>query len=436
MLLTCWPLRALRPNRRLLSTNGTSFPPITAVEKIIMDGIKATGPISFSTYMQLCLSHPTQGYYMNPNNRIFGTRGDFITSPEISSVFGELLGVWLMSQWARSPKLPIRIVELGPGRGTLMHDVLRVVGQFAKNKLKSVHLVETSPSLRALQNERLSPSTPKYGCTLEWHDSIEQIPPSSEEYTMLIAHEFFDALPFHVVEKTEVGWQEILIALADSAAEDPLPRFRYVMSPQPTAASTLLGLSSPRFRDLRVGARLEVSPLAFKTMRKVGELVCGTPAPNDTDPDSTAHPNRGCALIVDYGDNHSFSSSFRAFKNHKIVDVFDTPGECDLTANVDFAFLTEAVQDIVMTHGPMPQSAFLEGMGLALRIESLVRATDSDAQKSAVREAGERLVASGGMGKEYMMLGVGGQVHQDHVWPFPAALRSTPSLVTRPRPST
>ncbi|KAJ6561910.1 S-adenosyl-L-methionine-dependent methyltransferase [Mycena capillaripes] len=413
----------LLQSRRLSSINASALPPITAVEKIIIDGIKATGPISFSTYMQMCLSHPTEGYYMNPKNPIFGSAGDFVTSPEITSLFGELLGVWLMLQWMQSSQLPIRIVELGPGRGTLMHDILRVVSQFSKNRLKAVHLVETSPTLRALQDTRLAPSAEKYGCTLEWHDSVDQIPLSDEAYTMVVAHEFFDALPFHTIERTENGWQEILIALADSealpesdGAKDPVdPRFRYVLAPQPTAASTLLGMSSRRFIDTPVGSRLEVSPLAFKTMRAVGELVCAGQNPDTQGPP----PSRGCALIVDYGAAHAFSQSFRGFKTHSIVDVFHAPGECDLTANVDFAYLKEAVKDLVPTHGPISQSAFLEGMGLQLRIESLAAAagtTESDS--AAIREAGRRLVDPAGMGKEYTVLGVGGVPNRGVVWPF------------------
>ncbi|KAJ7168624.1 S-adenosyl-L-methionine-dependent methyltransferase [Mycena filopes] len=394
-----------------------------------MDGIKATGPISLATYMQLCLSHPTYGYYMNSQNSIFGPQGDFVTSPEISGVFGELLGVWLAAQWMNtSPRLPLRVVELGPGRGTLMADVLRVLAQFAPKQLKSVHLVETSATLRALQEARLQPSADEHGCVLEWHDSIEQIAKTEDEYTMVLAHEFFDALPVHSIQRTDQGWQEVLIALAES---DPTtdsepqshPRLRYVLSPQPSAASTLLGLSSSRFRDTPVGGRVEVSPVGFKTMRKVGELLCPTPSPN-----GPPLP-RGCGLIVDYGEARAFAESFRAFKNHAIVDPFTTPGECDLTANVDFAYLQEAVADLELpTHGPLPQAAFLERMGLGMRVESLIaRASASsashDAQEQAarLRAAAQRLVDPAGMGREYSVLGIGGEPAPTEggvVWPF------------------
>ncbi|KAJ6512739.1 S-adenosyl-L-methionine-dependent methyltransferase [Mycena sanguinolenta] len=388
-----------RCSKRLSSSglDASKIPAITPVEKIIMDGIKATGPISFSTYMQMCLSHPTQGYYMNPRNPIFGAKGDFVTSPEISSIFGELVGVWLMSQWTRPQR--IRIIELGPGRGTLMQDILRVMSQFGGDQLKEVHLVETSPTLRALQETRLSPSAAKYGCTLAWHDSIDDVAPSEDEYfTMLVAHEFFDALPFHTIEKTEHGWQELLIALAEEP--EAYPRFRYVLAPGPTAASNLLGMSSPRFRaDAPLGTRLEISPASLRTMRRVGELLA---------------PSRGCGLVVDYGAAHAFANSFRAFKNHEIVDVFHAPGECDLTANVDFAYLAEAVTDLVPTHGPLSQAAFLENMGLQLRVEALVRGK-TDEEAARIREAGRRLVDPAGMGSQYQVMGIGGA---GVVWPF------------------
>ncbi|KAJ7249238.1 DUF185-domain-containing protein [Mycena haematopus] len=403
MLRSCAP-RKLLPFRwrgrakRLSSSTNASVPPITPIEKIIMDGIKSTGPISFSTYMQMCLSHPTQGYYMNPHNPIFGAKGDFVTSPEISGVFGELVGVWLMSQWTR-PQQRIRIIELGPGRGTLMQDILRVVSQFGREHLKEVHLVETSPTLRALQETRLSPSAAKYGCTLQWHNSIDDIASSEEaDFTMVIAHEFFDALPFHTIEKTEHGWQELLIALT----EDPqaYPRFRYVLAPEPTAVSNVLGMSSPRFRaDVPVGTRLEISPAALRTMRTIGELLA---------------PPRGCGLIVDYGAAHAFAQSFRAFKNHEIVDVFHAPGECDLTANVDFVYLAEAVTGLVPTHGPISQAAFLENMGLRLRVEALAQGK-TDEEAARIREAGRRLVDPAGMGSQYQVMGIGGD---GVVWPF------------------
>ncbi|KAK0500165.1 S-adenosyl-L-methionine-dependent methyltransferase [Armillaria luteobubalina] len=317
--------------------NVSTSPPVTKIEKIVLDHIKAVGPMPFGSYMNLCLSHPIDGYYMNPANAVFGKRGDFITSPEISQVFGEvraapnmkLVAIWLLSQWQNAGSPPsIRLVELGPGRGTLMADILRVVQQFAKSALKRVHLVETSLSMRALQNDSLLPFSQKSGWDprLEWIDRRNRI---------LV----------RMLERGKQGWHEIMVdSIPDSIEELAYPRLRRVLSPNPTAASTLLGRSSLRFDQLPEGSRLEVSAASFRIARKVGELL----SPG------------GCALVVDYGGDSPFGDSFRAFKDHQIVDVFDRPGECDLTANVDFGYIKEAMGDLVPTYGPLPQSQFLK----------------------------------------------------------------------------
>jgi len=177
---------------------------------------------------------------------------------------------------------------------------------------------------------------------LFWHDSLDEVQQNTEEYTMVVAHEFFDALPIHVLERTEQGWHEVLISDIPghhpvNADDSPVPgssRLRLVRSPSPTHTSTILGLSSSRFQTLPVGSRVEISYTAFKVARKIGELL----GPG------------GCALIVDYGGEKTYGDSFRAFKDHKIVDVFHRPGECDLTANVDFAYLKEAVTGLGAFH--------------------------------------------------------------------------------------
>ncbi|KAG7451355.1 DUF185-domain-containing protein [Guyanagaster necrorhizus] len=388
---------------RFVSTN----PPVTKIEKIVLDHVKAVGPMPFGSFMNLCLSHPTAGYYMNPANAVFGKRGDFITSPEISQVFGELVAIWLLSQWQNAgASHSIRLVELGPGRGTLMADILRVVQQFAKTTLKRVHLVETSPSMRALQNDNLLPFLKKGSWDLTWNESIDEIEPSSGVYTMLVAHEFFDALPVSMLERGKQGWHEIMVDSVhpelDSIKESAYPRLRRVISPSPTAASTLLGRSSRRFDQLPEGSRLEVSAASFRVARKVGELL----SPG------------GCALVVDYGGDSPFEDSFRAFKDHRIVDVFERPGECDLTANVDFGYIKEAMGDLVPTYGPLPQSQFLVSMGLEARVNMLIRSAKTEERAEDIRKAAQRLVDEAGMGKEYKVLGISNSPSEHGVWPF------------------
>ncbi|KAG2017723.1 hypothetical protein CC2G_007209 [Coprinopsis cinerea AmutBmut pab1-1] len=408
-----------------------SVPGLTPVEKIVLDSVKATGPISFAKYMQLCLSHPTHGYYMNPNNAVFGTSGDFITSPEISQVFGELVGVWLVSQWADAGTPPaIRLVELGPGRGTLMDDILRIVKKFLPEKaLTGVHLVETSEALRSVQKAKLGEK-----CDLHFHNGIHEIPRNPSVYTMLVAHEFFDALPVHVVQKTEAGWNEVMIAsndsLSSSESSPSQPQtqkqgvLRRVLNPLPSPASTLLGNSSLRFRNLPIGSTIEVSPTSFRIAHQIGRLLSARgleEKPLDLVEASQQETGvGGCGLVIDYGADHAFGDSFRAFKEHKIVDVFHRPGECDITANVDFAYLKEAMTGLIEPHGPITQADFLERMALQTRVEALVRNASSEERKKVILDAANRLVDRSGMGTQYKVLGITSSPKSSStgVWPF------------------
>ncbi|KAF8802501.1 DUF185-domain-containing protein [Phlegmacium glaucopus] len=402
----------------------------TKVEKILLDNIKATGPLPFSTYMQLCLSHPTHGYYMNSSNKVFGSGGDFITSPEISQVFGELIGIWLLSQWANSAKNhPFRLVELGPGRGTLMDDILRVVSKIVPSgKTIDVHLVETSPAMRALQQAKLS-SDEQFNIKIHWHNSINEVTFSPSEYTMLVAHEFFDALPIHILQKMQTGWHEVLVAsnMEEEKAESNVDKTRLtavatalqrVLARNPSTASALLGYSSPRFQGIPVGSSLEVSPTAFRIAHKIGQLL------SSENSGAKKTSLGGCGLIIDYGGDKAFGDSFRAFKEHKIVDVFHEPGNCDLTSNVDFAYLKEAMSGLVTTYGPISQGTFLERMGLELRLQSLLKAAETDKRRKEIREAAARLIDPLGMGKEYQVMGITNKLPKSEesvdtvVWPF------------------
>lgn len=412
--------------------SGDSFGALTDVEKIMLDSVKATGPISFSTFMQLSLGHPTHGYYMKPEHAVFGTQGDFITSPEISQVFGELVALWMIKQWMDTDvKVPFRIVELGPGRGTLMDDMLRVLKQLpaARGKLKSVHLVESSATMRALQESKLGKASQEGNFKIMWHDAIEEIEHEEDVFTMLVAHEFFDALPVNVIERTQQGWHEVLIApSSDPSIKYAMPspesdqnsdsppqlhhssRWTRVLSPTPTASSTLLGLASPRFFSLPVGTRIEVSRASMNQARGIGKLI--------------NTKSGGCALVIDYGADNAFDNSLRAFKQHKIVDIFCSPGECDVTSNVDFALLKESMADLVSTHGPISQRNFLTCMGIEIRAAALVRSASSLERKKAIEDGTRRLIDPLGMGEQYKVLGAvaksTGEEGQEvgEVWPF------------------
>ncbi|THH08597.1 hypothetical protein EW145_g2608 [Phellinidium pouzarii] len=405
----------------------------TKLDKIIRDSIKATGPMSVSTYMQLCLAHPTEGYYMSPSNAVFGKQGDFITSPEISQVFGELIAIWHLARWyAAGRPRRVRVVELGPGRGTLIADAFRTWSQFSDSFAATceLHLIETSGPMRALQHETLQ----KYGFfkgtedgsqeRFYWRDSLEDMLANSKvdegTYTIVIAHEFFDALPVHVVEKHKTSWHEIQITSEPNPAvpivirdleTSPSPPFRFVRTPEPTPLAILLGSMSPRYNKLAEGSRLEVSPVAFKAARQIAELV--------------SHPKSsgGSALIIDYGQESHSGNSLRAFKKHKIVNIFETPGKCDLTTNVDFAALKEALGDSVTPYGPITQHDFLNNMSIKPRVEMLMQAAArSGSNKSEIARAAARLVDLTGMGSQYKFLGIVGTgvrtTGETDIWPF------------------
>ncbi|KAG6837390.1 hypothetical protein H0H93_010549 [Arthromyces matolae] len=414
--------------------------------------MQATGPISFANYMQTCLTFPNLGYYTNPENSVFGTRGDFITSPEISQVFGELVGVWLLQQWmlAGRPKA-IRLVELGPGRGTLMDDILRVIHRLVleTNKtgvhLKEINLVEASPAMRSIQEDKLRVFADSTGCELIWHDTLSSIKPSND-FTMIVAHEFFDALPFYSIQKTQGGWREVMVAstldpikdprssqsevdadtsspLSPSSSDPHGPLFQRVLSPTANAMTrTVLNLSphlAESAANLPVGAFLEISIESYINAAALAQLI-GPPRPSDEPRvDDVENPTGGgCGLIIDYGGEQAFENSFRAFKEHKLVDVFDQPGKTDLTANVDFALLKQAMGNQVDKHGPVTQADFLNKMGMPVRVMGLLQKATDKERRATIIDAAKRLADPAGMGNEYKVFGFTNIPGSPPVYPF------------------
>ncbi|EJD48879.1 DUF185-domain-containing protein [Auricularia subglabra TFB-10046 SS5] len=437
--------RSLAPTAFAIARHGRCQPRrrfTTNLEREITRTIMATGPLSFARYMELCLQHPAEGYYARATSEsdIIGAKGDFVTSPEISQHFGEIIGIWLLSVWNQiAPDVPnIRLVELGPGKGTLIGDVMRTVKALcrAPRSLTSVDLVESSAMLEQQQREALSRrfkgtlAMPDSSVPVIWHKSFDGLHATENEFTAVIAHELFDALPIHIIEKTINGWQEVLVdtvpaterAVATTSSQGPAPRtngssqapslpraFRFVLS-GPSLLANKLAYTSLRFSklDLPAGTRIEVSPLGYDLARKVGQFI-------------SHKGSHGAALLVDYGDERFFGDSARAFYKHKIVDVFHRPGETDLTANVDFAFLKEAAAETgVSAHGPISQAEFLKRMGLdALLARSLSQITDADVQARVMKAAG-RLVDTGptGMGRQYQFLGLTTASADCEVYPF------------------
>ena len=342
---------------------------MTALERIIRQRIAESGGITVAEYFGLCLAHPEHGYYMA--RAPFGERGDFITAPEASQIFGELLGVWAAAGWqAMGAPDSLRLVELGPGRGTLMADMLRaakVMPGFAE--AADIHLVETSPLLRAEQKERLKDHA------VTWHGDFSQVPDGP---LIVIANEFFDALPVHHYERTAGGWRERLVvtapdgALAFSATGAPLE------TPPEWA------------KDAPPGAVIELSPeRADYACRIATRLV----------------EQGGAMLALDYG--HAVPApgeTLQAVMRHKKAGPFHRPGEADLTAHVDFHALAVAMERAgAVCWGPVEQGAFLRAMGLAARYEILRRKATAR-QRIILRRGVERIAGDGQMGRLFKVL--------------------------------
>ncbi len=299
----------------------------------LMDRIRNTGPISLSDYMSECLMNPRYGYYATRDP--FGTQGDFITAPEATQMFGELLGISLAQAWMDQGQ-PARftLAEAGPGRGTLMADLLRATRRIPGfHDALDLHLIEASPSLRARQQELLVDAT--------WHDTVDTLP---DQPLFLIANEFFDALPIRQFLREENAWRERLVGITDG--------------------DLAYGLGAPidqpalrhRLEDTEDGFIVELCQPAAQISQKIGKLIAD---------------HGGVALIIDYGDWRSQGDTFQALKSHKEVDPLDTPGMADLTAHVDFELICAATPSRFSR--VTAQGVFLERLGITERAQALAK---------------------------------------------------------------
>ncbi|KAK9826002.1 hypothetical protein WJX74_004410 [Apatococcus lobatus] len=360
------------------------------------------GPITVAEYMSEVLTNPTAGYYSR--QEAFGERGDFITSPEVSQIFGEMVGIWCITVWQQlgMPE-QLRLIELGPGRGTLMADLLRGT-QFLKpfQGALQVHLVEVSESMRARQRRALgcedavseSRHVSAFGPEVQWHRSHEEVPQDCP--AIVVANEFFDALPVHQFQKTDRGWSEVLV---DIANDEGLLHLRNVLAPGPTPASRLL--LPPRLDSLHQGAsadgeevtQLEICPQGIATAEALAKRIAS---------------RSGAVLAVDYGQDGPYPASLQAIRQHKAADPLSQPGLSDLSAWVDFSSLRQGVDAArvpVSCHGPVMQGYFLQSLGIEARLEALERQAD-EAQATSLREGVQKLVEpgstrQGGMGESY-----------------------------------
>lgn len=312
------------------STTQTIDEPKTLIARAIRSKIKATGPITVADYMKETLINPHGGYYMSRD--VFGEKGDFITSPELGQIFGEMIAVWFLNEWSKigAPK-PFQIVELGPGRGTLSQDILRVFEHFKVLKGASLHMIEASLVLSDLQAKRLciqsgivpDKNSVVYregitheGIPVKWYRDFCNIP---DVFSLIIANEFFDALPIHKLQKTHNGdFREILIDLNNNSEN-----FRYIIANNETPAVKLF-MSQQKNNEIR--DHVEFSPESLLLSRNLARKLA---------------ENGGLCLIADYGHEGDRGDTFRAFKKHKLHDPLIEPGSADLTADVDFAAIKQ-----------------------------------------------------------------------------------------------
>ncbi|MGE4373104.1 MAG: class I SAM-dependent methyltransferase [Xanthobacter sp.] len=348
----------------------------TPLAREIRNLILHEGPMPISRYMGLCLGHPRHGYYLTRDP--LGVAGDFTTAPEISQMFGELLGLWAVALWQQmgAPSC-FHLIELGPGRGTLMADALRaahLLPAFAQSA--QVHLVETSPVLRQAQKRALESS----GISTFWHERIEDVPAGP---SIVLANEFFDALPIDQYIRTKGHWHERRVGLDDEGRLI----FGLEAAPSPLAAHYAAHLPPPHD-----GALLErLDPSAARALAR------------------RLASQGGAALIIDYGHGGGYGDTLQALEHHQYADPLAHPGEADLTAHVDFVALARiGREEGLLAHGLPGQGEFLMRLGLTQRAQGLMQGKDAPTQ-NAIMTAASRLCGSGpdDMGTLFKVLALG-----------------------------
>ncbi|MEP2758334.1 MAG: SAM-dependent methyltransferase [Hyphomicrobiales bacterium] len=337
----------------------------------IREDIAINGPMPLSRYMNICLGDPQDGYYTSQDP--FGLAGDFTTAPEISQMFGELIGAWLIEAWEKlGAPTQCRLVELGPGRGTLMADCLRSIS--LKPKMLAalqIEMVEISPVLIAEQQKKLSGSQ----CAVRWCEQLD----AAELPTLIVANEFYDALPVHVMIKSnsKIYERHVVATDDDGLGFSDLP-------------ATLPKTALPDFNKIPENTVFELSPERHQMTQNLAKAltICG-----------------GAALMIDYGFLQPKSgTTFQALKNHQPVDPLDSPGNADLTSLVDFTALQNGFQALGLNvHGPTSQMDFLLNLGLLERAGHLGAAADQ-VTRTTLQKAVTRLVAPDEMGTLFKVI--------------------------------
>ena len=350
----------------------------TPLARLLAERIRTDGPLTVAAWMEQCLAHPEYGYYRRKDP--LGASGDFTTAPEISQMFGEMIGLWLADIWARAgSRARVHYVELGPGRGTLARDALRAAAKFGL--FPQVHLIEGSPALRSEQAKR----TPE----AIWHDDLSTVP--TDAPILLVANEFLDALPVRQLVRTIDGWRERMVGIAGDAwsgGEDGGKLFVPLAGRQP-----MDGAVPEDLREAAVGTIIETSPAAATVLYEVGHRLTR---------------QDGAALFIDYG--HAAprtGSTLQAVRAHEKVDPFAAPGQADLTAHVDFAMMARIAQSCgARWLGTARQGDWLRALGIEHRARALAAAAPDHAEAAAA--ALHRLTSPDEMGDLFKVMGLAG----------------------------
>ncbi|KAG0682143.1 hypothetical protein C6P40_003606 [Pichia californica] len=411
---------------------------------VLKNMIKTTGPISVSNFMKECLINPNYGYYTT-RNPLDNKTGDFITSPEISSTFGEICGLWFFSAFLKQLKFQatnnrenfkikektFRLIEFGPGRGTLMFDMVRTLNRFIKNNNPiEIVFIEKSNVLineqfntlcdkdtSKLQNidEFTFTSTSKWGNKITWlkDDKLDLLSKDKKYMNFIMAHEFFDAIPMNRFTKTDKGWREFLVDIRPDIKKDSLlPNVttikssdlnksnkkldaEFVITQAPYAtASAAIPKTNKRYDSLPVNSQVEISAESQAYIYDMGSMIKSS--------------DIGAGLVIDYGTTTIPTNSLRGIKDHKFINPLSDVGEVDLSIDVDFGSLSEILKTNEFETYVADQGDFLNSMGLGYRIDQLMsKFVDEEVMKKNLTAAYKRLTGKGirDMGKVYKVMG-------------------------------
>lgn len=333
----------------------------------IIDIIAQQSPMGIDAYMALVLGHPTLGYYTTKDP--LGAKGDFTTAPEISQMFGEMIAAFLSDAWMQMGRQKsLHLIEFGPGRGTLMADILRTAKSWPDfYQALDIHFVETSPVLRQRAQEKLKPFI-EDGREISWHENFDQVP---QGFSFVVGNEFLDALPIRQYVVKNGVWHERKVVAEEKT-------LKFVLDPSdfdaPIAAE---------------GSVLEICSAAHQLIEKISERL---------------GRNGGLALFIDYGHSGGYGDTLQALRNHAFIDVLAHPGESDLTAHVDFAAIKKTAQNCGMrVEGPMSQRFFLQGIGIEARASKLLEKANPDQAKDILAGL-ERLIDPKEMGNLFQAI--------------------------------